>query len=76
MMVYLRFAYDDGYLTITGKVIGEYINFYNEMRNNPSSIVGNLYERVFLLNGDLQFKNNKDGTFNVKVRIPIKNYLS
>ena len=76
MMVYLRFAYDDGYLIITGKVIGEYINFYNEMRNNPSSIVGNLYERVFLLNGDLQFKNNKDGTFNVKVRIPIKNYLS
>lgn len=75
-VIYLRFAYDDGYLNITGKVNGNYINFYNEMKNAPSSIIGNMYERVFLLNGSVSFKDNKDGSFHVNVRVPIKNYLS
>lgn len=76
IMIYLRFAYDDGYLNITGKIMGTYINFYNEMKNAPSSIIGNMYERVFLLNGSVSFKDNKDGSFHVNVRVPIKNYLS
>lgn len=75
-VINLRFAYDDGYLNITGKVIGNYINFYNEMKNSPSSIIGNMYERVFLLNGTVSFKDNKDGSFHVSVKVPIKNYLS
>ena len=75
-MIYLRFAYEDGYLNVTGKVIGTYINFYNEMKLSPTSIIANMYEKVFLLNGTIVFKNNNDGTFNVKMGIPIKNYLT
>lgn len=75
-MIYLRFAYEDGYLNITGQVIGKYMNFYNEMKESPSSIVANVYEKVFLLNGTLSFNNKKDGTFNVYSKIPIKNYLT
>lgn len=76
LMIYLRFAYEDGYLNVTGKVIGTYINFYNEMKLSPTSIIANMYEKVFLLNGTIVFKNNNDGTFNVKMGIPIKNYLT
>lgn len=74
-IIYLRFAYEDGYLNITGKVIGTYINFYNEMKTSPTSIIANTYEKVFLLNGNIIFKNNKDGSFNVKLEVPVKNYL-
>ena len=74
-LIYLRYSYVDGYLIITGKIIGKYINFYNEMKNSPNSVVATMYEKIFLLNGIVNFKNNNDGTFNVTSKVPVKNYL-
>ncbi len=71
----LRYVYDDGYLTVTGFVKGEYINFYQEITDSPTSVVSNMYEKVFLLNGVINFTNMKDGTFRVYSKIPVKNYL-
>lgn len=75
-MIYIRFAYEEGNLNVKGKVIGTYINFYNEMKASPTSIIANMYEKVFLLNGTIIFTDNKDGTFNVSATIPVKNYLA
>lgn len=73
--IQLKFAYEDGYLNVTGSIMGDYINFYNEMKSSPNSMIANLYEKVFLLNGDMVFRKNKDNTFSVMINVPIKNYL-
>ena len=71
----LKLLYDDGYLTVTGDITGKYINFYQEITDAPNSIVANMYEKVFLLNGVVNFMNKKDGSFSVYSKIPVKNYL-
>lgn len=71
----LRYVYDDGFLMITGIVKGNYINFYQEITDAPTSVVSNMYEKVFLLNGSINFTNLKDGSFKVFSKIPVKNYL-
>lgn len=75
LMIYLRFAYEEGNLNITGKVLGKYVNFYNEMKASPSSAAANLYEKVFLLDGTMDFKDNQDDSFNVRISLPVKNYF-
>ena len=71
----IKLIYDDGYLTVSGDVKGKYINFYQEITDAPNSIVANMYEKVFLLNGVINFTNKKDGSFAVFSKIPVKNYL-
>lgn len=73
--VHLRFAYEDGFLNITGTIEGTYINFYNEMKSNETSMIATLYEKCFLLDGQISFKDNKNGSFQVCTEIPVKNYL-
>ena len=50
--------------------------FYGNPNAQNRSIIANVYEKVFLLDGDLSFVDLKNGTFSVKSTIPIKNYLA
>lgn len=70
-----QFAYLDGSLIVKGEVVGRYINFYNEMKNSPNSVVANLYEKVFLLHGDIKFQQISDKKFIVELKTPLESYL-